>query len=93
MEFKKWLEAGEYGTASLISGAGGGSGGFDSYGDQQRVATKDTKKMPPRGNKDKPSLASLGTKQRKLTSIPRDNTDSTLVKDLSMNSGGSGQFA
>lgn len=53
MQFKKWLEAGEFPTATLISGGGSGSGGFDNYGNVIVVPSKKKKKeLPPLGELD-----------------------------------------
>jgi hypothetical protein len=82
------MEAGEFGSATLSSGQGGGSGGFDGFGDQIRVAGPNTRKMPPR--KGLPPLGNLRV-NRKVKTAPRDTWDDTLAKDMSMNYGGSGQ--
>lgn len=49
MEFKKWLE--NYGTASLVSGEGGGPVAFDNLGNQLALPKK-KKKTPPLGEID-----------------------------------------
>lgn len=53
MRFKKWLltEWPEFASAGLVSGVGGGVGGFDSYG-QRIELKKKKKKSKPLGNID-----------------------------------------
>lgn len=57
MHFKKWLiEAGEMGTSTLISGGGGGSGGFDGFGQEYRLPSRKRRKTPPLGNIGSPII-------------------------------------
>ncbi len=80
MHFKQWLEAGEYGTPSLISGAGSGTG-MDNFGQELRL---------PRRKKRRPPLGRLGTVDPGDPRPPKDNIE---LVNTSMNSGGSGSFA
>jgi hypothetical protein len=56
MNFRKWLEAGEFPTATLISGGGSGNGGTPGEGLHSSFvevpSKKKKKELPPLGNLD-----------------------------------------